>query len=365
MSTEVSTQVNEFGIELTKAKTIESAFDVINAEKQGLYDVYKNIITQEITPDLVKQARELRLKLVKIRTNIASIHKNEKAFYLASGKYIDALKNKLTEPVEIAEEKLSELENYYVNIEKQAKEQRTIARLERVSKYKNDVQASQISDLEDETFEILLDGYEKAYNDAVEAENKRIEAERLENEEKERKDKETKRIAQLDSDRRNQAIPYYQFWSEFEKQINFGEQSDADFNSFIERIKKAKAKNDSILESQRIENERLKKENEQKEEEAKKAKAKADKEKADLQAEIDKKNKAESDRLAKEKADKEAEEKALLEAQKAPTKEKLTAWINEFSISAPFGESDNTLVVDIIAKHKAFKAWAIKEIEKL
>ena len=335
MSTEVSTQVNEFGIELVKAKTIESAFDVINAEKQGLYDVYKNIITQEITPDLVKQARELRLKLVKIRTNIASIHKNEKAFYLASGKYIDALKNKLTEPVEIAEEKLSELENYYINLEKQAKEQRTISRLERVSKFKNDVQASQIADLEDETFEMLLAGYEKAYNDVIEAENKRIEAEKLEAEriEKERLEKEAKDKAEREAQAKENA--------------------------------RLKAENDRIAELARKEKAELEAKAKAEREEAEK-KAEAQRlENARIQAELEAKNKAESDRLAKEKADKEAEEKARLEAEKAPTKEKLTAWVNEFSISAPFGESDNTLVVDIIAKHKAFKAWAIKEIEKL
>ncbi len=347
-------QTNEFGIELSKAKNIESAFDVTTTEKTAYLAQYNDILTQEITPELPEIANELRKKLVKIRTSIARIHKTEKEYYLASGKYIDALKSKLTEPIEQAETKLEEISNYYINLEKIAKEQRTIARLERVSKFKNDVQASQISELEDETFEMLLAGYEKAYNDAIEVENKRIEAERLQNEEKDRLDKEAKRIAKLDSERRNQAIPYYQFWSEFEKQINFGEQSEGDFNSFLDRIKNDKTENDSILEAQRIENDRLKKEKE-----------KADKERADLQAEIDRKNKAESDRLAKEKSDKEAEEKARIEAEKAPTKEKLTAWIQEMSISAPFGESDNPLVVEIISKFKGFKAWSVKEVEKL
>lgn len=333
MSAEVATtQLNEFGIELTKAKTIESAFEVTTTEKTAYLSQYNEILTKEITPELVKEARELRLKLVKTRTNIASIHKAEKAFYLASGKYIDALKNKLTEPVEQAEEKLFELENYYINLEKLAKEQRTIARLERVSKFKNDVQASQISELEDETFEILLAGYEKAYNDAIEAENKRIEAERLEAKriEKERLEKEAKDKAEREAQAKENA--------------------------------RLKAENDRIAELARKEKQELEAKAKADREEAEKKAEAQRKENERIQKELEAKNKAESDRLAKEKADKEAEEKARLEAEKAPLKNKMQTWVNSFSL--PETTVKNESVTEIKAKFEAYKAWALKEISK-
>jgi len=334
--------MNEFGIELAKAKTIESAFDVTTTEKTAYLSQYNEILKAEITPELVEKANDLRKKLVKVRTSIASIHKAEKAFYLASGKYIDALKNKLTEPIEQAESKLDELSNHYINIEKLAKEQRTILRLERVSVFKTGVQAHQVADLEEETFEMVCAGYEKAHKEAIEAEIARLESEIIEAEkiEKERLEKEDKDKV------------------EREEQIAENARLKAENDNIAELARLAKHKADK-------EKAELEAKNKAEREEAEKKAESQRKETARIQSELEAKNKAESDRLAKEKADKEAKEKALLEAQKAPTKEKLTAWVNEFSISSPFGESDNTLVVDIISKHNAFKAWAIKEIEKL
>ena len=114
----VKVDPKEFGLEVKQGETIEKSFLPKIQERDAISTIYGQLITSEITPELCKQARELRLKLVKVRTGISDIHKVEKAFYRAGGLYVDALKNKHTTPVEQMEEKLFEIENYYINIEK-------------------------------------------------------------------------------------------------------------------------------------------------------------------------------------------------------------------------------------------------------
>jgi len=70
---------------------------------------------------------------------------------------------------------------------------------------------------------------------------------------------EEQRIDNLHKERTKLAMPYYQFWSEFEKTLHFGTQSDGDFNNFMARIEKAKATYD-------LENEKLRKAKEEAEE---------------------------------------------------------------------------------------------------
>ena len=98
MSELILVDPKEFSIEEAKAKTIESSFMPKIVEFNGYKKVYQTIIESEISKENCKQAVDLGRKLVKVRTGIAEIHKTEKAYYLAAGRYVDALKNKLTEP---------------------------------------------------------------------------------------------------------------------------------------------------------------------------------------------------------------------------------------------------------------------------
>ena len=101
----------EFGLEVSQVETIEQAFLPKIQEREALVAIYDQLIKSELTPELCKEAKEVRLKLVKVRTGIADIHKTQKAFFLAAGRFVDAWKNKETLPVEQMEDKLSEIEN--------------------------------------------------------------------------------------------------------------------------------------------------------------------------------------------------------------------------------------------------------------
>ena len=346
----------EYGLEESKVATIEQAFLPKIEERNALLTVYSDIINSELTPELCKRAKETRLKLVKVRTGIAEIHKTQKAFFLSAGRFVDAWKNKETEPVEQMEAQLLEIENYYVNLEKERIAKLDAERKLECLQYVSEP-VSNLGTMDDFVYASYLKGLKDAFEAKIEEERK-AEAERVRIEE----------VKRLHEQRKNMAIPYYQFWSEFEKTINFGEQSQSDFDAFIDRIKKAKSDFDAEQERIKLENERLYKEKKEAEAKAEaerkakieaEAKAKAEQERLlaierekqrKLEAEIA--AKAEAERKAKIEAERKAkeEEKARIEAERkaknAPDKEKLLSLIEKFeSVEIPELSTDEASAI--------------------
>lgn len=197
MTTEIS-KINpaEFGLQEAQAQTIEAAFMPKIIERNALAEMYETLITGEISPELAVEAKSLRLKLVKVRTGIAEIHRTQKAFYLAAGRYVDAWKRKETAPVEQMEEKLEGIEKYYENLEKERKAKLRAERVVELQKYESDGSLIPLGEMSDEVWTNYLAGVRLAYEQrkenerkaeeerlaAIEAERKRQEEIRLENE---------------------------------------------------------------------------------------------------------------------------------------------------------------------------------------
>lgn len=186
---------SEFGIEEKKALTIEQSFLPKKQEFDGYVDVYRNVISMDIEAiETSKKARELRLKLVKVRTGIKDVHQAEKAFFLASGKYVDALKNKLTLPVEQMEEKLLEIEKYQENKEKERKAKLKLQRIELLTPYDVDTTFVDLENMGEDQFNSFYETNKTAYEAKQEAERlselKRIEEEKKAEEERKRLEKE-------------------------------------------------------------------------------------------------------------------------------------------------------------------------------
>lgn len=306
MDNQVKLNPKEYGLDEQKVQSIEQAFLPKIQEREVLVSVFTDIISSELTPELCRRAKETRLKLVKVRTGIADIHKTQKAFYLAAGRFVDAWKNKETEPVEQMEDRLFEIENYYVNLEKERIAKLDAERKLECLEYTQEPVAN-LGTMDDFVYASYLKGLKDAFEAKVEAERKAKEEQaKLEE------------IKRLHEERKNMAIPYYQFWSEHEKMLNFGEQSQSDFDAFMSRNKSSKEKFD--LEQKRIKEEL--------------AKANKAKEEAEAKAEAERKAKEEAERKAK------AEEKARIEAERkaasAPDKEKLLSLIARFeSVEIP------------------------------
>ena len=117
--TSIDVNPQEFKLEIAKATSIMSAFNEKATERDILLANSVVVLSKEITPELSKEARELRLKLVPIRTGIDKIHKVEKDFYLQAGKFVDAIKNKLQQPIIQREDQLKQIEEHYDRIEKE------------------------------------------------------------------------------------------------------------------------------------------------------------------------------------------------------------------------------------------------------
>lgn len=188
----------EFGLEAKSVKTIELAFAPKIAERDGLATIYKALITKEITSELSQEAGDLRRKLVKVRTGIADIHKTQKAFFLASGRFVDAWKNKETLPVEQMEEKLSEIEKYQERIEAEKQEKIREKRAAELDKYEAEYEHIDLGAMDEDVWNNYHAGVKIQYNQRIEAEKKveadRIAKEKAEAEERERIRKENEQL---------------------------------------------------------------------------------------------------------------------------------------------------------------------------
>lgn len=108
----------ETGLSVEKKAEIETAFAPMIAERDGYKKVYEAILSKPIDMDTIKEARELRLKLVKTSSGIRLIHKTQKAFFLQAGKFVDSWKNKELPPVEQMKDKLAEIEDFFAKQER-------------------------------------------------------------------------------------------------------------------------------------------------------------------------------------------------------------------------------------------------------
>lgn len=103
-------KASEYGLEQKQVSDVDLAFAEKVKERELLSEIYGQIIKKDINKEVAQEARELKLKAVKVKSSIASIHKTQKEFALAFGKYCDAWKRKETEPVQQMIDGLMEIE---------------------------------------------------------------------------------------------------------------------------------------------------------------------------------------------------------------------------------------------------------------
>jgi len=311
-----------FGIEESKAQGMVSGLSVTFAEREVLKNAYVDVIELELNSENLPTFKELRLKLVKNRTSIEKWHKENKAFYLAGGRFVDAIKNKEILVGQEMELKLMDAEKFFERQEAEKAKELNELRISKISPYVENAQQMDFKEFSDEDFEYFVYGKKAKHEQRIEAElfaenqkildakaeADRLEAQRLEN-------------------------------------VKLKAEADATATKIeSERAEQAKAQAVKDAETQR----QLK--------EASDARAKVEEE---LQAVKDAELKAENARIAKEKSDKLEADKLA----KAPVKKQLSIWVETFEIPLPKVANETTL--DIARKFEAFKKWAKLEIEKL
>lgn len=120
MSTEiVKLNPSEFGIEDSKAAEIAAQFKPMLDKMVELENEYNEVIALPIElASTAKKAKEVRLKYVKVRTGTKDIHKAQKEFYLAGGRFVDGWKNAQHFASIGKEDKLERIEKHAETLEK-------------------------------------------------------------------------------------------------------------------------------------------------------------------------------------------------------------------------------------------------------
>ena len=221
----------EFGLTEETATNITRGLDQILKEIVVLIQQYSEIITLDIDePSTAKRAAELRKLIKNNRTQgIVKWHETNKEFYLRGGQFVDAIKKRELEVNNRMEEALEQIEKRQEILERERIANLQSLRVSLISEYVENAERMDLRNMQ-------LDVYEAFYAAKKKEFEEKKEAERLAYIEFEREKKEKG----LHDSRREQALPYYQFWSDFEKSLHFGKQSEGDFTAFINRIEAAK-----------------------------------------------------------------------------------------------------------------------------
>jgi len=344
MTTELTINPKEFGIEETKAGELIGNLPQITSERSVLEAQYNEVVRLNIEdPKTATLARELRLKIRDNRTKGLNVwHKTTKDVFLRAGQFIDALKNREIAVNERMEEGLQEIENYFERKEQARKEALKQQRFEIIKPFFEFFPNIDLANATEEDFQKALNGAKLQLDAKIEA-DKKAEQERIEQEKKQAAEREAMRLENERLKKEAQAK---------EAQLEAERKAAAE----VQRVIEEKA------EQERQHAEKLKAEQEKLIEAARK------RENA-LKAEIAAKEKArleeiENARLEQEKAEKEKKEKER-QAALAPRKEKLKSWVDSFEIPTIPVDQNDEVALEIATKFNSFKSWAVGKITEI
>lgn len=162
----------DFGIEETKAQEIRNQFKPMLDKMVEFEEEYNKIIKlPRGKVETEQKARELRLKLVKVRTGTAEIHKVQKAFYLAGGRFVDAWKNAQLFASQGLEEKLLDIETFRQRQEAERVEKLNKSRAEKIAPYVDeiDINGLNFGAMQDDVWEAYFLKKKKDFEDLEEA----------------------------------------------------------------------------------------------------------------------------------------------------------------------------------------------------
>lgn len=167
----------EFGLEETKAREISNQFKPMLDKMVELEKEYNEIIELPIAdPESARKAKSLRLKYVKVRTGTAEIHKAQKAFYLAGGRFVDGWKNAQLFASEGIEKKLEAIEKFQENLEKERIAELQTLREEQLLPYGvENVSSLNLGIMSEQVWFNFFTGTRDNYQRQVEAEQKVVE----------------------------------------------------------------------------------------------------------------------------------------------------------------------------------------------
>jgi len=295
----------QYGLTETKAKEIEAMFKPMLDKMVELEEEFNQIAGLEINKETCQQARDLRLKYVKVRTGTANIHKELKAFYLNGGRFVDGWKNAQLFASQGMEQRLFDIEQHYENLEREriAKlQEKRASEMEKLDpSYVDQYIPENLGQMPEDIWNNFILGIKTNYEARKEAEHKteqeRIAREKAETEERERIKQENIRLQKEAEERERQ------------EKIE-AEKREKEEKAREEKEKKDRAAYEASLEKERKERKRAE---------------------AELQAKKEAEEQARIEAEAKAKAEEQAIKKAERDARLAPDKKKLEKLASDIS----------------------------------
>ncbi len=179
-------------IESSKAEQIKAVFVPMAEMLLEFEDRFSEVINEsekEITKDVCGKAKVLRIAIGKVRIVAEKARKEQKEEYLRAGKAIDGVSNILKWAVIEKENRLSDIEKHFENLEKKRLEVLQSERVELISPYLDEAHLRTFSDMEEDVWKAYLTSKKKEFDDRTTAE-KKAEKERIVREATEAKERE-------------------------------------------------------------------------------------------------------------------------------------------------------------------------------
>lgn len=351
----VSLETPEFAaLPPSKAEQIRAVFVPMADMLEGFEGDYNEVMALaavEVTPEVSARARRLRLDIAKIRVAAEKARVATKAEYLLASKAIDGTNNVLKWAISEKEEALEKIEKHAELLERARLDALQAERVEALLPYLEDAAERDLAGMDDDVWAAYLATKRKDHEDRTAA-AAAAEAERAERE----------RVAELNTERQRVAAPFHDFFEYPAEDI--GSIPEEDFLALLQAAVDAKSAHEAEQEEVRAEAARLAEEAEKREAERLAELARIEEERKAERARIAELEAAERERDEREKAEAEARAAAGKKAAKAPTRKRLSTWIQSFALPELPGD-DHEKAAEIRRKFEAFRAWAQKEVDAI
>ena len=314
------------------------AFDEARALAKQANDI---VVKDENDTTSMLAAREVRLKLQRIRTKIVEPTRKElKEQSLREGRAIDGAANILKALIVPLEEKLEKMEKFAENLAQQRLQEKYQNRVAQLQQYVTDTSLYKLLEMSDAAFTTLLADCKAAHDARIAAEAK-AEAERLELEAKQK----------VFTERRIEMAPYVD--SSFNTSILM-DMPENEYKSLLGNAKATKLAHDE--EQQKIR------------EQARKDRAAKEKAELALKQQREAQAQKEAAERAKLAAEQKAKEDADRQAMLAPDKEKLMALIadlQELQTPAVKSKQASDVLTEFERRMRVVQDWLYEEAKKL
>lgn len=245
-------------IEKSKAEQIKATFEPMAemlSEFEERYNKLMAIPLEEITVDLTKEYKRLRLDVGRVRIDTGKAKDKAKEYLKLEDKAIMGVHNILIWAVKEKEDNLKEREKYFENLKKQIIEDLNNKRIALVSPYVEDSENLFLADMEEDVWNAYLTAKRTQFEDRIAAEKKaeedriaeakaeaaRIEAQRIENEKLKAEAIEREKQAKIEQEKRDKEVAEIKAKQDAERKANeLALQKEREAREKLEREEKAK-----------------------------------------------------------------------------------------------------------------------------